>query len=25
MVLEYEGYEVSTVGDGRGALAELDA
>jgi two-component system nitrogen regulation response regulator NtrX len=25
MVLEYEGYEVSTVGDGRAALAELDA
>ncbi len=25
MVLEYEGYEVSTAGDGRAALAELDA
>ncbi|HEY1251142.1 MAG TPA: sigma-54 dependent transcriptional regulator [Thermoanaerobaculia bacterium] len=25
MVLEYEGYEVATVGDGRAALAELDA
>jgi two-component system, NtrC family, nitrogen regulation response regulator NtrX len=25
MVLEYEGYEVETVGDGRAALAELDA
>src|SRR5512134_2312707 len=25
MVLEYEGYEVGTAGDGRGALAELDA
>ena len=24
MVLEYEGYEVATVGDGRAALAELD-
>jgi two-component system, NtrC family, nitrogen regulation response regulator NtrX len=25
MVLEYEGYEVATAGDGRAALAELDA
>jgi two-component system, NtrC family, nitrogen regulation response regulator NtrX len=25
MVLEYEGYEVATAGDGRGALSELDA
>ena len=25
MVLEYEGYEVHTVGDGKAALAELDA
>ena len=25
MVLEYEGYEVATVGDGRAALADLDA